>query len=1782
MAASPGETDTASLKQVKEIQEAISKLLDLQAEKYAEIYTAQSQQVKNILSLYEATKSSVEVADDLFESLEEVVDATSVVGSDAKNLIKFAQKMKEAKKETDAAAEALKEYDKKSKQYLVNGITVASAAVGGLAQGFKNAFALVKGGLGVLQSIAEGLFNVTKAIISIPFNILKSFIDMATSGGGGNELAEAYENLREKFGAAGQAWSKFTTTTSSTVINVSKNLNGFSDTGLSVYRTFGNLAQRIQEVTALAAGMGKQFTLNAKEFNDNGGALLAYQKGLGLSAEQMGAMAVRAKGMNTTISSVANDITKHAMAMAAAFQLDAKVLSQDMGKAMQDMAHFGTLTNKELMESITFANRLGISIDKLTGMMDQFDTFDKAAESSGGLAEQLQINVGAMDMMKSVADGTQLDVLRKAMQASGKDYNKMDYWQQKQFRTLTSLDAETAKLAFSQDSLGVSMSDVKKVGAGAEAKTLTQAEAMHELSGSIKQMTQSGSLESKTFFDRFLEGMQKGVQSSQIFIEIMNKIRRALMIVYEAGFKIGQFLATTEGPIHDFFKSVSALFDPERFQKLANGLVNLVKKFFGPGGDILGNFDTFMDGPGGLKEIFLNFFDSGAPAGMKFLQSVKTMMLLALNIIAKGMQWAMEKLAEIIPKITGFIKNPNLPDDVAGATEAWIKPLLAVFRTFADVLWPVLKDLFLALWEKLKDAMSRPPLSTILDYFGPSLATIIFGQAFVSALFSAFSLAMTQLFLPLAGKFLIAKFAPQLAAKAALASAQTGTALAQAAAPAASALATVPPVSPAAVVGGGATTAATTSAGAGTAGPAAAISKAPPINWANVVKFMLAFAGFILVAIVGVVVAILALRAIDAKPTEITEALAIILAVSVAALAIGGVIFLLSKLPKGAIDKAIPGLIAIGVVIFAMGAVVLAIASFAALISEETAKKMPIVAGVLLDVAKVFIAAGIVVGIATAIGAVIFASGGAAAVVLVPGLLAIGAVIIAIGTSAAWIINKSQELNLKENDIKSLEAFIKTIGVTTDIMKSMGGIIGSIGSMSWYSSGDPVGVLNKLQSMLESLFGSVTPPKGLMGLIVTLVEQGKVLASAGPKAMEATKIIADVLAALGPMMTALKPSDAFFDAMKSTWWTTGEDIKKGLDGLANFAEKMGEGIRNILGAVGSLVKIASGFSEQQLKSAMMIVPLLTVVVQLAESLKPSPLLLQSLTTVTKSLGVDSTGLPPDWADQLSKTVTTMSASVETLVQKMVPSFVTLLEAVGRMHFSESDAKALTAIGPMISGMLAFSVSVMSMTSGEIYKQFMNASTAVDPKALKEKLEAAAGIVPIVIQGLISSMPRIFGILKNLIISFTGTGISPDLIKQGLDTITSVTKVFSILPQIMSAIDSMRKPIEKTEEVFDESTKKNVIKKTSRAQTPTEFINSIEGPLEYMAGVLERLLGVDKDAKEGSILQIINVLNAFGRSSLFKDAKTLGANLKNAIDAITSIVTAVSAIGSVMGTWDTIAKSMITKTKDKQGVETTITPNDASVSSKITAIFSQLAITISTLLGDDNKKYINTILINLSNLGGLITNAKGMAGQIKAAGDFIVTISEVATQLNVIMKMDIPNSATDTKLATNLTSLSNGILKISGKGGFVDAFNTVVSQGALGNIAAAAANMQTYSKSLESMKTQMENVKSSLNTIAPLLEGIDAVTKAINEMKVMKLDAKLAPIAGGAIGGKFTYNVVADPATFKVEFNVIIEAQQVEKAIIQSASSAIKAKMNEVIKTIHDKTTANPIDVKLMP
>lgn len=601
---------------------------------------------------------------------------------------------------------------------LAKGAIVASSALTGLRQGFKNLFAMLQGGVGLLGSVAGGAFNVARSVAAIPFKMLKGLTDMAQSGGGGNELAAAYEEVRKEFGA-------FSSVSSSTIIGVSKNMAGFNETGLSSIRVFGNMAERMKYVLELAKGMGPQFAKNAEEFKENGGAILAYQKGLGLSAEQMGVVALKGQQMGTSMSKVLNDMTKQSLHMAKAFGLDAKVISKDMGKAMADVKNFGHLSSKELASAVVYSNKLGVSIDKLTGLMDAFDTFDQAAESTSKLNEQFGTNIDAMEIMSAQSPAEKMELLRKEFAKTGKDMSQLSYQERKLIQQTTGLDAATMDSMLAHKDQGDMLGDITKESEKAEKKTLTQADAMHELANSIERLTPSGGGGGGGFLDHIISGFKRGIQSAPEFIKLMANIRASLMQATAFGVKLGKAFVDMFPGVKQVFGGLAEMFSPQKFKKMFDGILKIVDDFK------KGNIKSMDDLMKKLQEVFFGFFDSQKESGKKVLDGFKKFGTAVVQIMSKLLTFAVNKLAEVIPKITEFIKNPQI-GNVKGGGE-WAKvlePLWEALKNAKDKLGPVLKDLAIALFMKMKEALIGTTTGKVI--LGAALVTVL-GPAVMNA-----------------------------------------------------------------------------------------------------------------------------------------------------------------------------------------------------------------------------------------------------------------------------------------------------------------------------------------------------------------------------------------------------------------------------------------------------------------------------------------------------------------------------------------------------------------------------------------------------------------------------------------------------------------------------------------------------------------------------------------------------------------------------------------------------------------------------------------------------------------------------------------------------------------------------------------------------------------------------------------------------------------------------------------------------------------------------------------
>jgi len=776
-----------------------------------------------------------------------------------------------------------------------------AGGLAGLRQGFQSLFANLKAGVNVLRTTAASLINVGRAILTIPFKMLQGLQEMASGGGGGGGgMAEALEELRKEFGFLGP--------TSDTIKDLTSSMAGFNETGLNAQKVFGTSAERMKMLTALAKEMGPQFAANAEEFKKNGGALLAYQKGLGLTGEQLAAVAIQGKKLGKDMGSVLNDMTKQALTMSKAFGLDAKVISKDMGKAMADVAHFGHLTTQQLGASVVYANKLGVSIDKLTGLMDQFDTFDKAAEATSKLNEQFGTNIDAMELMAEQDPAKKMEMLRKSFAATGKDMSQLSFQERKLIQQTTGMDAATMDAMLSHKDQGDMMDDITKKSKEAADTTLKQADAMKALAVQIERMVGGGGGGggAKDFFSSFITGFTEGITSSREFQKVLMNLKQSMKIVGKLGFDLGRMFVDMFPGVKDILHGLAELFSPARYQKMANAVRKAFKDF---SNGTIKDFGGLMDR---LKEVFFNFFTEGEGPAKKILEGFKKFFNAVIKIIAGMVKWAADELANMITKLVEYLKNPSsIGGNVGmGGFLKMFEPLIDAAVYAFNKLAPLIVPLLLQLAKKIFEFITSEQFLGILKKAGPIIALVMFGPALLKSLTGALTGALTAAATDAVRNAFLGPGSKKISE---MTGKQFSDLMSKATPPPAPAGAASPIIPP------------------GTPSPqetAKAQATGKIIDGPTIIKLLLALAGIVTIGLVAFYVAAQMVSGMDRK--QIENALLVLGGVAIAIIPAAFALSLLSKIPAAQLLSAIPALIAIGLVVPGMAALGVLIAEMVA------------------------------------------------------------------------------------------------------------------------------------------------------------------------------------------------------------------------------------------------------------------------------------------------------------------------------------------------------------------------------------------------------------------------------------------------------------------------------------------------------------------------------------------------------------------------------------------------------------------------------------------------------------------------------------------------------------------------------------------------------------------------------------------------------------------------------------------------------------------------------------
>lgn len=661
------------------------KSLDDTAKAARDASSAFEQQIKILSDL----KSSYEAVERNLENFRRK-SKVAFTDDEIKKLAKAAEKLQKEGKKLDGTANDLSKTFKKVSTVSVT----AAAALDGLYQSFKNLYSLLRGGAGLLSTIVGVVWDLASAIAAVPIKAMESLFGTASERGHAQEYAEALQEVVKQFGDLGGKSSR-------TVTTLSSSMAGFSATGLDVTLTFGNIAERLKKVNELMASLGPLFRSFAGEMVKAGGAIMGFQKAFDISNDDVETIASRSKVAGVSMVKTFIDITKQSLAMAKAFDLDAKVLQRDMVKAMKDVAHFGHLSSKELAVAVAYANKLGVSIDKLTGLMDSFDTFDQAAENVARLNETFQTNIDLDKIMGATDPASRAQILQQEFARAGKDITKMNIAERKYIASLTGVDAATLDLILSGQKQEDQMEKMRKEAEKTAKITMDQTAAMKALAKSIDQTVPKVD-KFHSLWEDMVNGFKEGIFMNPAMINLMNTIDMFMRDVNMGMRRLGQVFVNTFPGVMKMIKSLTEMFNPHKFMELVNKVVDAFDYLSWGGKHAVDDFiKTVKDG---FKEFF-------GTSGSDFIDGLREFSGTVIKIFSGISVSVIDWLAEMIPKVIEFIKNPDL-SSLKGGTESdkWIailEPLKDVWKHLKETLWPEVKKGLIALGELILEKLGE-------------------------------------------------------------------------------------------------------------------------------------------------------------------------------------------------------------------------------------------------------------------------------------------------------------------------------------------------------------------------------------------------------------------------------------------------------------------------------------------------------------------------------------------------------------------------------------------------------------------------------------------------------------------------------------------------------------------------------------------------------------------------------------------------------------------------------------------------------------------------------------------------------------------------------------------------------------------------------------------------------------------------------------------------------------------------------------------------------------------
>jgi len=1673
-----------------------------------------------------------------------------------KNVTKEVLKKEKAVKNTTKEVKKLAQTLEKD---FFKGVTIAVGALTGLIQGFKNLAALGRSFGGVVSSIIGGVWELGKSILSIPLKIMEGLFSMAAKGGS-NELDTALQGLVKRYGDLGGVGSQ-------AVVHAAKSMAQATNDGFNAYRVFGNLADRIKAVQEMTEGMGATFNVFSDEVDKNGFALARFQKGLGFTSEQMEGLAHAALRTDKDMADVATDMTKMSQEMSKAFKVPAKTISSDMAKAMKDLAHFGSLSTKELGIAATFANKLGVSVDKLTSIMDATKTYDQTAESMSKLNETYNTNIDYTKMMMLAEKGphAQLQYLRDEFKKAGKDLSNLTYYDKLFIKSTGAMTDELINTAFATKNASVSLDKMSQAADKAEKSTMNQKDALGALVKETEKRPMEGMVGSGGIFDRFLQGISLGIERSPEFMKLMMNIRQIFRDAYWAGVKFGRMLVDTFPGVKDIISGLADLFDPGKFRKFFSDITKIFKDFSTEGGkDVKGLLDK-------LQENFLNFFDKESPAGQKVIQGFEKFWSVIGGILGRLAEMAINKLASFVDTLSNWIKNPQIPSGGEGILGSLMAPFQNAFNALIEKLWPAVQNLFNTLWEKVKNYLTNDPngRNIVTGAIAVVILPSILGALTSAVAAGVFKNAVSAIFDGIASNIIKNKEGQN----------KVGDAVSKAMEVAKSA----GEKGKAAAAGGeGATNIGKLIVNLPKAEQVKELSmwEKLGLNAGKIIANLVAFAGIVAIGLFAFSKAIDMVR--NEKMEDIVKAGIVFSAVGLMMVPFG---FLMQSLEKVSLKG-----LGVAIVSLPLLASFISVGISAALSAVKKVQESKVETGAILQTGLIatamvpLFAGAALAAVAAGLAGKLAPSGTA----LAQGAVVIVAALALVGAVALGLIHYSKSMD--ESTVKKAQLAADVMStVATVMMKLSLVLIAAAGIGAFAMTGLGAG------AMATGVTAIGLAVEALAGSAIILLKKAAELPddkSFETKSNIFIKMISTVGELAGKISDLIKSVDfSFFDSAK--------DKLDRMNSVGEIIGKLSTAVKTIIDSIGD--------------NAAKIKP---------ENLKPLELLSETFRGVGSMLsGFGSAIGPfmeaaknlPRYNDEVYKkaladltgTITPLQTAATTLIDTVVTKASTITNP-------EKAAVAFKALGEMFGG-IGTMISALAPKMGEMNKSVEGGKAeakSFNKEAFDSWLKGSKEMLETVNNQMGPFMDKIMASAKNL------GSLSGDQIKG----ISNVAEVIKAMAQMISALSgSASETVSKYEQGTNTEGKTvSLLKETVQKQAPNikDLLNTIikDAPelftkLTVVAGQAAKV-DVKSVKKVGEIFEIIGtIVSTIGRATSSVEWKEAASHMSKEQQAkhgpIQEMGNQMGFIWNVLQLLDGRGQAVLQKNLPGLKDITTILGKIGSVgkgtlegSKSIGDLFSNISaitkgISDSSMgaidLGAADTKVaelgrslyfaywaVAKLLTGVDKDGnslGLDKDGKIPVG-VKGGPGSLVSIAEAVNSANSALTEKGLNTGTISGMGKAISGMLGSISEMLTKivsvgvnvdvgaslGKIKDAVDAIPTK--LGEIATSLSSQAARPVVIQ--ETALRNTLAAVKTLSQLTADIN---KEINKMGTIVVPAALDEIAGG-LGKKAEYKIQAgEKIVMNIELHVTMDAGKVEKAIVNREASILRDRINYVMEQI---------------